>query len=112
MTPDVMTFKATMRSILVKNSITSSQHGNCLELEDVSSSIFTLKRKKHSAPVNLPEEIPDQDDAEMKKLSATLDSFSLSEFQAQILTYISGYVIRQLEKSISCATCLTAMTSE
>ena len=93
---------------MVRNSIRASEHGNCLELEETTtSSMFNLKWKKHSTTLNEAEEFGEED---LAQWIGDLDSYSLSQFQTSILGYIAGFVVKKLSGKISCENCLEALT--
>ena len=94
---------------MVRNSIRASEHGNCLELEEkTTSSMFNLKWKKHSTTLSEPEEFNEED---FVGWVGDLDSYNLSEFQTSILGYIAGFVVKKLSSKISCEVCVNALTS-
>lgn len=86
--PDVIQFRASLKKLLVKNSIQASQNGNCLEFEpDANCSIFDLKGKKNSSPAV---EASNQGDPDLDVLCHQIEGYNLSEFQDAIVGYIAG----------------------
>ena len=83
----------------------------------MSSSIFNLKWKKHSSPLDQDEENTEnendtEEDTEIAAMIQVMESTNLTEFQSQIVAYICGFLIRKLEKKISCLTCFNFLTHQ
>jgi len=108
--PNTVQFKYAMRNLLLKNSIVASSKANVMSFNEYcTSSLFSLKWKKHRSPI---QEYPQNDevsDEEAKALSESLDKIALSDFTENIIYYIAGFVVRNVMKNIDCSPCSEAL---
>ena len=60
--PNVQQLKSSLKSILLRNSIVGSKHGNCLTFQDQAArSTFALKWTKRQTPLVEKEDVPEED---------------------------------------------------
>ena len=108
--PNTLQFKYAMRNLLLKNSIVASSKANVMSFNEYcTSSLFSLKWKKHRSPI---QEYPQNDevsDEEAKALSESLDKIALSDFTENIIYYIAGFIVRNVMKNIDCSPCSEAL---
>ena len=107
--PDVRTFKAALKRILLRVSVIASRHGNCLVFEsDATSPIFSLKlHRKHSCTIenNGDAEL----DSDINGQLSCIDYPTLSYYKEATLVYIGGFIVGKLLKSLSCEECSGAL---
>ena len=101
--PDVQEFKYALRRILLHAAVSPLNHGNCLFLEkDRSSPIFSLKWTKNRSPLKGVNEL----DNSLVEIELTVRNSELKEHN---LTYIGGYIVRNVVKSLMCEKCCHAL---
>ena len=109
--PDVRTFKAALKRILLRVSVIASRHGNCLVFEsDATSPIFSLKlHRKHACTIenNGDAEL----DSDINGQLSCLDYPTLSYYKEATLAYIGGFIVGKLLKSLSCEECSGALVT-
>lgn len=94
-----------MKQILMKNSISASTSTNCIALDsDLVGSVFEIKWNKRSSPLILTESKHEKNDNAQTMISNFL-STKLTDIKDKALFYISGYVVKQMLKVISCSNC-------
>ena len=111
--PNCMQLKYALRKMLLKNTITASKNANCLSFSDSSTTIIPFfHSRKHKAPLKeTPAENQDQSEStpEEDLLFSQLNSYGTSEFLANILFYIGGYIVFKLVQKLSCESCKTCL---
>lgn len=94
-----------MRQLLFRNSITASPNANCGEFGKYSTPAFEFRTEKRQA-----QEIQFEDgNNEINTLIEYLNKKSLSDFQENVLYYISGYIVRSLINNSTCNYCNNIM---
>ena len=111
--PDVVQLRSSLRRILLRNAIVSSKYANCTPFDAQSvGSVYSLKWSKRCSPVMETVATDEQDDTDCNLLFAQLDSFTLTAYQENIITYIAGFVLRKVMKKISCAVCASTLIEQ
>ena len=110
--PNVLQFKYTLRSILLRNSIEPSRTGNCTHFDDAlceSNGLLNIVSKcnQHIAPVEVFED--DSDTFSCEEMLIQLDQESPNELLDNVLYYIAGYVVRAVMKKLKCTECKSAL---
>ena len=109
--PDVRTFKAALKRILLRVSVIASRHGNCSVFEsDATSPIFWLKlHRKHACTIenNGDAEL----DSDINGQLSCLNYPTLSYNKEATLAYIGGFIVGKLLKSLSCGECSGALVT-
>ena len=104
--PDVREFKYALRRILLHAGLSPSKHGNCLFLEENRSSpLFSLKWTKNRTPISKK---PEESDNEFVNIAIVVQNSEIKEYT---LAYIAGYIVRQMVKTLTCASCFDALMS-
>lgn len=131
--PNTIQFKTALRQILIHNSITPGSSANVLSFEKTyNGSIFSLKTSTRLSPASeimnahfLDEEednacdtcnckrVNDQDESSETENKEVMEPLFLqsepSIFQEYVLYYITGYLVRQLLKELTCQLCSDAL---
>lgn len=104
--PTSLGFKSALRSLLTKQAIAASKSGNCLNC-DSTSGVFALEWSKRSAPVPVEEpELTPELIEHLKGLEGT------SYLKNNILTYVSGFIVRGMIGKVVCDTCSQHLLSD
>jgi len=98
--PTARQFVASYKRLLVHNEIQTTT-GNCLQLQHTPLLCINNVQLSNDASVNNFDDCSD-----------TPDVTALSQYVENAVSYIAGYVIRNLSKKISCETCLQALKGE
>lgn len=119
--PTAKQFKSAYVRLLLKNEISSSTNANCLPLDDTN--ILNVIFSKNIYLINLNQKVTfdisllkiNDDDFEDEYSQFTSskplrNANSLSFFAADIVDYITGFVIRKLYKTTKCGICKSALT--
>lgn len=110
--PNVLQFKTALKQIMMRNSIMSSNRANVVTFDETyTGSIFSFKSAKRKSPLLELTHEQDldaslQDEEELSKIRVLFDSCNISPIQENILYYISGYVVRNIAKQVTCPQCL------
>lgn len=102
--PTTLQFQSALRTMLLKNSVTASDKSNVDDIEKVSSFSVCefMCHKKQTDDFSC-------DDEDISYFQA-LDSEVLSEYQDNIIYYISGYVVKKILQVLRCAECKELIT--
>lgn len=117
--PTARQFRAIYKKLLVKVELKDVDSGNCKSLEEISiltcsSSIQNINIT--SEPRNLNES--EEDEYALLYEMAVFDEEvgvlvqDLSDFSIQAITYIAGFVVQALMKTLKCETCIGALTAK
>ena len=108
--PDLRTFKAALKRILLRTSTIASKHANCIIFEEQAPNpIFSLKWTKKRTPLN--------DQAKKSKMSEDncIEDLAIITYLSSLSPYksytIGGYIIRKISTGLSFETCYNAMIS-
>lgn len=114
--PTVREFKTAMKQILMKNGISASSAGNCIALDGpICGGIFDIKWPKKSAEPLMSNngEIDTEEEEDEDRILNQIDQLTDSRNSDlhtiatnNILYYVSGFVVRNLLKKISCVGCI------
>lgn len=105
--PTARQFEAAYKRILVHNQITGPKTGNATNLTNISILTCSNKITRQEAgesPLVL-EEI--QNEIESNYLGS--NAWDLTIYSEDIVSYISGYVVKSMKKSVSCSKCLALL---
>jgi len=94
--PDGIQLKSAIRKLLAKQYVVASTASNCLD-SGTNSGVFALDRKR-KAPVGEEVELCSDDITKNRSTNTILCE--------NILFYISGLVVRSLQGSIKCPSCI------
>lgn len=106
--PTTQGFKAALRRLLAKQSISASSSANCIE-SDSSPGIFSLEWSKRAAPI--PEQEPVLDETIIQQLN-NLPSIQSNIHKDNIIRYIAGYVVRSLIGKVKCENCAQQLLAD
>lgn len=110
--PNCLQFKTCFKRLLIRNQIISSINANCMNDSEQILHFSDLIRKAHEQPVENSSLFHETYDDIIDEIFDELNSFTLSEYAADVATYISGFVERQLRKKIKCESCFNAINSD
>lgn len=125
--PKVRQFKAAMKKILVHSDIRSSNTGNCIPLEEISilhvSSAGKIQQSQDIInSTNKFSRLYDEFNENFDENNNTLQTFcdhnyvsnirEITEFSHNIIEYIAGYIVKQLQKSLLCENCLAVLIAK
>ena len=107
--PTAQQFRFNLRSILLQNSIQSSEYGNVLEFEESATvSVFRLKQ-----PAKTQQQQPDSiiwdDPNKLSDFLNKIQSMELSNIQENVLGHVGGYVARNIIQKVDCVFCCEAL---
>lgn len=110
--PNALQFRYTIRKLLFRNSIKSSNNINCIQFDtDPLGSVFDLTWKKKRKETIVHEENSETDDENNNTDTSIIlqnTPIILQKLQENMLYYISGYVVKKL-KNINCYSCAEAL---
>ena len=121
--PNCLQFKYAMRKMLLRNAITASKNANCQSFSGVASHTIIpfFHSRKHKAPLNNPIEADVntadkvhsalQNTPEEIMMLEHFNTTTTSEFLANVLFYIGGYVVSKLVPEIECSSCKSCLLS-
>lgn len=101
--PSVVQFKASFRSLILKNCIAPSVNSNCSVLED-DEGYISIRRKARSSDADDTVDVHDE-----VVLENYVNAVSQTQFVGNCLYYISGFIARTLASSLSCEDCILAL---
>ncbi len=111
--PNTLQLKYSLRKMLLRNAVTASKNANCTEFTDLTTITSTVipffHKRKHKTPL-LDKDAEKED--EEQPMVELLDQKGHSDFTANILFYIAGYIVSKLVKLLTCADCITSLTSQ
>jgi hypothetical protein len=115
--PTAGQFRSAYRPLLMKNDIKSQLTGNAVAQEDIAMLPSTAVVVARESVANTDDILKRYGlvslDSEFNhNYSATLNTCNISEFSANIITYVAGYVSKKLCKKVVCAGCKSALLSE
>lgn len=127
--PTARQFKAAMKKILVHAEIRDEQSGNCIPLEHISILHVSSEKRisKSEVVLNMTTRLSRMIDSTMILTNIceneSEDQFhfvfdhnyltnvtEISEFSNNIIEYIAGYIVKQLQKKLYCEECLRVLT--
>lgn len=116
--PTARQFEAAYKRLIVHSQISATDTGNAINLESIS--ILTCGSANNILSSEHADSIKKSDEAIMKSVFMDMEKFEFSTSTAWDLTpyaedivgYISGYVVRTLEKCISCRKCLDLLKND
>jgi len=114
--PTAGQFRMAYRQLLMKHSITPNKAGNVISQEEtvLLSSVGLVERRETSvttAEILKRFGLGQSDGSIDHDYALTPDRIHISEFSANIVTYMAGYVSRKLCKTITCVGCKLALIS-
>lgn len=126
--PNTIQFKSTLRQILMHNSIAPSNKSNVLSFEETyNGCIFSLKTSRRQSPASeiMNANFPDEDEVRNTDENPRMDGRDAEDnqyvmeqlfvqdeptiYQENVLYYITGYIIKQMMKELTCHACLEAI---
>lgn len=112
--PNTLQLKYSLRKMLLRNAITASKNANCTEFTDLTTITSTVipffHKRKHKTP--LLDKDTEKEEDEEQHMVELLDQKGHSDFTANILFYIGGYIVSKLVKLLTCPDCITSLTSQ
>lgn len=120
--PNCLQFKYAMRKMLLRNAITASKNANCQNFPGVASYniIPFFHTRKHKAPLNnliqpdvntTEHSAPHENTPEEIMMLEHFNTATTSEFLANVLFYIGGYIVSKLVQEIECPSCKSCLLS-
>ena len=103
--PDLRTFKAALKRILLRTSIIASKHANCFMFEEQVSNLFFEMHKNRTPLDHQAKESKMSVDNCIEDLAVIPYLSSLSPYKISILAYIGGYIVRKISTDLSFETC-------
>lgn len=113
--PNCAQFKAAFKRLLMRNQLTSSLNANCLNSHEsflhfssLTKSIAANSLDKRSFSNNLQfyDDVMDV----WEDAFDEVNTFQLSEYAADVVSYIAGFVERTVKRKIKCEHCLKALS--
>ncbi|CAH0731426.1 unnamed protein product, partial [Brenthis ino] len=113
--PTARQFKSAYKKNLVQSELKDSFSGNCIPLEDLHILNMTSIEKINITAdrcrmpeegMNLEEPIPEDILIEFDEM---LNNTCQNMLRRQVISYISGYVVRYITKKLKCETCLNSL---
>ncbi|XP_049782417.1 uncharacterized protein LOC126184099 [Schistocerca cancellata] len=112
--PTARQFISAYKKLLIDNEIRESDRGNCIALEEIP--ILTYSGQTIEQQINFTTERRQLLDMETHLVSHDHDyveaEMILSEVATHIVVYISGFVVRHLERTLQCETCMSVLRGE
>jgi hypothetical protein len=110
--PNCLQFKYAIRKMLMRNAITASKNANCVDFTGCNSIIplfHTTRKNKTPDSENTEQTTASENDSldnspELNFMCGHLDK-EHSEFTANVLFYIAGYIVTQLIDKLPCPSC-------
>ena len=110
--PNCLKFKYAIRKMLMRYAITASKNANCVDFTGCNSIIplfHTSKKSKTPDVENTEQTTASENDSldnspELNFMCSHLDK-EHSEFTANVLFYIAGYIVTQLIDKLPCPSC-------
>jgi len=115
--PTAIQFRAAYRRLLLKHNISPKTTGNVVAQDESTILPTTAIIEKRESATSTEQILQRCGLAAKDAVSAehdyalTVDKLTLSDFSANIVTYMSGYVARQLTKKLSCVGCCSSLIS-
>lgn len=101
--PSPLEFRLRLRKLLFRNSVKPSINANCVDHTYETTHVF-----EYGSDPSLIESIPDTEDNDNDieiQLQALDDENTHSDYQKNILYYITGYIIKNIVKRLKCNEC-------
>jgi len=120
--PNVLQFKAAMKSLLVKNSISPSITANCINFNSESDVQFKLTWAKKKTFQNWHDNIEEADsdnckddfldESENEKMCRTVNTSDNNFLRGNILYYIAGFIAKKIIAILTCKRCIANIIME
>lgn len=101
--PNSQQLKWVLRQLLYRNAIASSVTANCTEFESYCNPAFEFRSESRQ---NQDISQTKNDDHEIATYINCLENKNLSDFQENVIFYISGYIVRCLINDSTCHHCI------
>lgn len=102
--PNVLQFLWSTRRLLSRNSVDTSRNGNCIADDYEQTSILEFRSsKRDNEHCQISENI--DEDTQLEELMVSLENSELSNFQQNILYYITDTIIRKFLNRCDCSHC-------
>lgn len=115
--PSTRSFKTAMKQMLAHSDIRDSGTGNCIPLEDITI-LHVTRNREQIINSSIPSELFDEEAQRWDKIANVIhdhsyipDNRNISEFSSYIISYISGFVVKCLQKSLRCEDCINVLIS-
>lgn len=117
--PTARQFESAYKRLLIHCEVTGSQNANCLDQTPISILTVSSKHKFQIVPSGiqcLDANLKDDNDIFESHLNDhayyKLPEFAtLSFYVVDVVSYIAGFVVRQVKKTVKCNPCICALTS-
>ena len=107
--PNVLQIMYSLRRLLIRNSIESSNTGNCTHFDDAlcePNGLFHFPSKQNQHQETTIDYNDNEENYSCERMLIQLDQASPNELQDSVLYYISGFVIRALISKLKCKECV------
>jgi len=104
--PNCLQLQYSLRKMLMRNAVTASKNANCVDFTGCNSIIPIFHTRKHrTSPINTETTQEKISDESMNNLCEQFHKEGHSEFIANVLFYISGYIVSKLIDHLPCPAC-------
>lgn len=113
--PTARQFSAAYKRLIIRTEIREGGIGNCIPLEDIPILSGSNRYEVPDHNINHPtaeENLCNDLQTTWNDHDYLMNTQVLSEYSAQIIIYIAGFVVHQLEKVIRCEHCIGALMGE
>ncbi|KAE9521578.1 hypothetical protein AGLY_018042 [Aphis glycines] len=102
--PNCSQFKNTLRQLLLTRNITVKS-GNCCDFDESSDEVIEFRSEKWNMK-SVQNKPCEEDENKIQVYLQQLISTHLGEYVIDILSYISGYIVRSMMKKLVCSFCV------
>lgn len=117
--PTVRQFTAAYKRLLVRAEIREGGMGNCIPLDEIPILVGSSRYETPEQNINCNRFQMMNDTFEVEPLESIINEHDyimnskiITECSSQIIIYISGFVVRQLQRSIKCEMCVQALAGD
>lgn len=108
--PNVKQFQLALRKLMFRNSVQSSEKGNCWNFDsNVQNCVLSFAAAEASVTMNDDEDV-DNVDLDSLSIYDVVDNSSNSYYKNNILYYICGYVVRKIVTKLKCEECIEMLS--
>ena len=93
--------KWSLRQLLFRNSIKASVHANCGDFGNICSPILEFRSENRKQV-----ESNDSGDEDLNNITPFATAVNLTDFQENVIYYMSGYICRKLLLKLTCNYCV------
>jgi len=123
--PTVRQFQAAFKRLLLRTEIKGAVTGNCISFDDISilSATSALKPEELINKTCMANHMIDNYEIDTKKyinqisiehdhpyiVALTYNTINLTQYSVEVISYIAGFIVRHIIKSIMCDTCVDSL---